>query len=184
MAGLVDDRITGAHAESVCAGTIFAMTLDPSIRTRTTVAGLTTSIGLKTLDLISQPHGREVVYSEESKGLRLDGVSPCEKVSVSFTLLMDFQTLLFPVIIPNLSQSGLRLSAIRIASFFLATKHRKDMRRLWPLLTHGWGRRRLRDSSLKSIQLESTGFIRNRVPSPSESPSRLKSHWNAVFVLR
>lgn len=161
------------------------MTLDPSIRTRTTVAGLTTSIGLKTLDLRSQPHGREVVYSEGSERLRLDGIlSACDMMVCDLFTLMDFQTLLFPVIIPNLSQSGLRLSAIRIARFFLATKHRKHMRRLWPLLTHGWGRRRLRDSSLKSIQLESTGFIRNRVPSPSESPSRLKSHWNAVFVLR
>jgi hypothetical protein len=52
------------------------------------------------------------------------------------------------------------------------------MRRLWPLLTYGWGRRRLRDFSLEFIQLESTGFIRNRVPSPSEDPSRVKSQLN------
>jgi hypothetical protein len=61
--------------------------------------------------------------------------------------------------LPNLPRMGLLSSTIRAASFVLATKHRKDMQRVWPLLTYGWGRRRLRDFCLELNQLEATGFI-------------------------
>jgi hypothetical protein len=75
-----------------------------------------------------------------------------------------FQGLILSATIPfHYSQPppkwGLLPSTICVASFVLATEHRKDMRKLWPMLAYGWGRRRLRDFTLELNQLEATGLI-------------------------